>query len=87
MPRGVTVSTLDSESSDRGSNPREAFSRVATLLVPALGYVCGAPAAPARIQIDASEQLNRWAGNLFGSARKGSNRRGVGPAVPRVAFA
>ena len=24
-PRGVTVSTLDSESSDRGSNPREAF--------------------------------------------------------------
>ena len=25
-PRGVTVSTLDSESSDRGSNPREAFS-------------------------------------------------------------
>ena len=23
-PRGVTVSTLDSESSDRGSNPREA---------------------------------------------------------------
>ena len=26
-PRGVTVSTLDSESSDRGSNPREAFIR------------------------------------------------------------
>ena len=25
-PRGVTVSTLDSESSDRGSNPREAFA-------------------------------------------------------------
>ena len=24
-PGGVTVSTLDSESSDRGSNPREAF--------------------------------------------------------------
>ena len=24
-PRGVTISTLDSESSDRGSNPREAF--------------------------------------------------------------
>ena len=24
-PRGVTVSTLDSDSSDRGSNPREAF--------------------------------------------------------------
>ena len=24
-PRGVTVSTLDSESSDRGANPREAF--------------------------------------------------------------
>jgi hypothetical protein len=24
-PRGVTVSTLDSESSDRGSDPREAF--------------------------------------------------------------
>ena len=32
-PRGVTVSTLDSESSDRGSNPREAF------LLPA-HYVC-----------------------------------------------
>ena len=27
-PRGVTVSTLDSESSDRGSNPREAFSLI-----------------------------------------------------------
>ena len=26
-PRGVTVSTLDSESSDRGSNPRESFPR------------------------------------------------------------
>ena len=26
-PRGVTVSTLDSESSDRGSNPREAFAQ------------------------------------------------------------
>ena len=26
-PRGVTVSTLDSESSDRGSNPREASSQ------------------------------------------------------------
>ena len=25
-PRGVTVSTLDSESSDRGSNPREAYA-------------------------------------------------------------
>ena len=25
-PRGVTVSTLDPESSDRGSNPREAFA-------------------------------------------------------------
>jgi len=25
-PRGVTVSTLDSESSERGSNPREAFA-------------------------------------------------------------
>ena len=24
-PRGVTVSTLDSESSDRGSNPREVY--------------------------------------------------------------
>ena len=30
-PRGVTVSTLDSESSDRGSNPREAFIRNAGL--------------------------------------------------------
>ena len=28
-PRGVTVSTLDSESSDRGSNPREAFAHFA----------------------------------------------------------
>ena len=27
-PRGVTVSTLDSESSDRGSNPREASSTI-----------------------------------------------------------
>ena len=27
-PRGVTVSTLDSESSDRGSNPREASFRI-----------------------------------------------------------
>ena len=27
-PRGVTVSTLDSESSDRGSNPREVFHLV-----------------------------------------------------------
>ena len=27
-PRGVTVGTLDSESSDRGSNPREAFSLI-----------------------------------------------------------
>ena len=26
-PRGVTVSTLDSESSDRGSNPREASTQ------------------------------------------------------------
>ena len=26
--RGATVSTLDSESSDRGSNPREAFARM-----------------------------------------------------------
>ena len=26
-PRGVTVSTLDSKSSDRGSNPREASSK------------------------------------------------------------
>ena len=29
-PRGVTVSTLDSESSDRGSNPREASHQVLT---------------------------------------------------------
>ena len=29
-PRGVTVSTLDSESSDRGSNPREAWRRHVT---------------------------------------------------------
>ena len=27
---GVTVSTLDSESSDRGSNPRRTFSRIYT---------------------------------------------------------
>ena len=27
-PRGVTVSTLDSESSDRGSNPREVSMRI-----------------------------------------------------------
>ena len=30
-PRGVTVSTLDSESSDRGSNPREAYCAAAAL--------------------------------------------------------
>ena len=29
--RGVTVSTLDPESSDRGSNPREAFHRMRRL--------------------------------------------------------
>ena len=29
-PRGVMVSTLDSESGDRGSNPREAFSQIET---------------------------------------------------------
>ena len=33
-PRGVTVSTLDSESSDRGSNPREA-----SLLIQAAEHV------------------------------------------------
>ena len=32
-PHGVTVSTLDSESSDRGSNPREAFACVEDQLV------------------------------------------------------
>ena len=32
-PRGVTASTLDSESSDRGSNPREALG----ILCPGLG--------------------------------------------------
>ena len=30
-PRGVTVSTLDSESSDRGSNPREAFTQASAI--------------------------------------------------------
>ena len=41
-PRGVTVSTLDSESSDRGSNPREAFP-AALKCVPRFGMVapCG----------------------------------------------
>ena len=28
--RGVTISILDAESSDRGSNPREAFSLIGT---------------------------------------------------------
>ena len=35
-PRGVTVSTLDSESSDRGSNPREAFRQCAQFLAVAI---------------------------------------------------
>ena len=35
-PRGVTVSTLDSESSDRGSNAREAFA--SALPLPCLFY-------------------------------------------------
>ena len=34
-PRGVTVSTLDSESSDRGSNPREAFQACIHVGIPA----------------------------------------------------
>ena len=38
-PRGVTVSTLDSESSDRGSNPREASFR--TRLVDATSSCIG----------------------------------------------
>ena len=33
-PRGVTVSTLDSESSDRGSNPREAFFQRHCIVLP-----------------------------------------------------
>ena len=37
-PRGVTVSTLDSESSDRGSNPREVFYYLSALCV-AVGKV------------------------------------------------
>ena len=32
-PHGVTVSTLDSESSDRGSNPSEAFTHESPALV------------------------------------------------------
>jgi hypothetical protein len=32
-PRDVTVSTLDSKSSDRGSNPREAFSQYLNFFV------------------------------------------------------
>ena len=35
-PRGVTVSTLDSESSDRGSNLREAFRQCAQFLAVAI---------------------------------------------------
>ena len=37
-PRGVTVSTLDSESSDRGSNLREALLLLACELKPASVY-------------------------------------------------
>ena len=33
-PRGVTVSTLDSESSDRGSNPRETCELSLDLIAP-----------------------------------------------------
>ena len=36
-PRGVTASTLDPESSDRGSNPREAFSHGAIFRGPLAG--------------------------------------------------
>ena len=39
-PRGVTVSTLDSESSDRGSNPREASCKV----MPTCALTCSAHA-------------------------------------------
>ena len=44
-PRGVTVSTLDSESSDRGSNPREAFVSVSAELLSAGKSPLAAPAA------------------------------------------
>jgi hypothetical protein len=43
-PRGVTVRTLDSESSDRGSNPREAFL---------ISSACGGPHARHRILFSA----------------------------------
>ena len=39
-PRGVTVSTLDSESSDRGSNPREASSVGFSTQTPKHACVC-----------------------------------------------
>ena len=35
-PRGVTVSTLDSESSNRGSNPREALATALPTVTPDL---------------------------------------------------
>jgi hypothetical protein len=42
-PRGVTVSTLDSESSDRGSNPREAFLfDPAVVTVQKISFACTA---------------------------------------------
>ena len=40
-PRGVTVSTLDSESSDRGSNPREAFQACKHVGIPATLHEVG----------------------------------------------
>jgi hypothetical protein len=37
-PRGVTVSTLDSESSDRGSNPREVFRCIGVSIMRRMGF-------------------------------------------------
>ena len=59
-PRGVTVSTLDSESSDRGSNPREAFSFARSHAQFANNHPCKlAPATPTSRPTDFREKVSR----------------------------
>ena len=60
-PRGVTVSTLDSESSDRGSNPREAFfnkrARASTSQCRPPSPLCGFPPIKVRRKKSGSTML------------------------------
>ena len=61
--RGVTVSTLDSESSDRGSNPRETSQRGSEL------KFLGAPQQPSpehdKVRTHQGESLNLCAPTTF----------------------